>query len=131
MSSILISSSYKVFAILQGFRLNVEPMENIHAKSGAECAQKYAEKSGCRSVNFRNLQSCGEIKNCELLSEVDSETLPGYITKDEVYDYYVLLNKVRMHRFYHVFTITCISCIWREKCETYSSIFAQMYRYIS
>ena len=67
-------------------------MENIDAKSGAECALKCAEKDGCRSANFRRLQSCGEIKNCELLTKVYSQTPSGHLKRDEEYDYYILLD---------------------------------------
>ena len=66
-------------------------MENIHANSGAECALKFAQRNGCRSVNFKTLPSCEKTENCELLTEVDSET-PELLTENEKYDYYILVD---------------------------------------
>ncbi|XP_028403349.1 uncharacterized protein LOC114526052 [Dendronephthya gigantea] len=75
-----------------GYRLSVDPMEIIHAKSGAECAMKCAAKNGCRSVNFKKPRSCEEMENCELLTKVDSETPPRRVTANKEYDYYRLLD---------------------------------------
>ncbi|XP_028414918.1 uncharacterized protein LOC114538005 [Dendronephthya gigantea] len=76
----------------EGYRLNAEPIEIIHAESGPECAMKCAAKNGCRSVNFKKQRSCEEIQNCQLLTEVYSEKSPEQLTEDEEYDYYILVD---------------------------------------
>ncbi|XP_028416275.1 uncharacterized protein LOC114540203 [Dendronephthya gigantea] len=74
----------------EGYRFNHGHIENIHAKSGAECAFKCAGTKGCRSVNYKKQRSCEEMENCELLAEVESNTSP--LIKDKDYDHYLLLN---------------------------------------
>ena len=72
-------------------------IKSVHAKSGVDCIVLcLQEDPSCRSANFKKTETCGEIRNCELLKTVDSEEPAGSLKEDADFDYYILVNPDRV-----------------------------------
>ncbi|XP_028396199.1 uncharacterized protein LOC114520172 [Dendronephthya gigantea] len=79
-------------SLIHGYRFNSVVIRYVAALTGPECAFECWKQDGCRSVNFRKTPSWDRKNNCELLRD-DSETMEKNFTKDDHFDYYLLLNK--------------------------------------